>query len=217
MKETDDLSFYENLLLTQIYCDRQLQNSEKNIASIFRSINPIRNGKKLFEFKITDYGFEPDTRFNFSTEWTQDPIDCNSGLFTELFHFQLLKKRENIKNTVSGQEFQGRILVAEIDNTVTDGASEVCSDGLVDVYDYPPIDTWFHLEKNPNGRLLFAWIPKEFVYNANEAIAVNCMDCLYWYDEQQIELKEKEEEFRVDNSEKSFYNKMRQFLRKKKL
>ncbi|WP_163411199.1 hypothetical protein [Flavobacterium ajazii] len=216
MKETDDLSFYENLLLTQIYCDQQLLNSEKNIASIFRSINPIRNGKKLFEFKITDYGYTPGTRFSFSTEWTQDPIDWSSGLFIELFNFQLLKKRENIKTTVSDQEFQGKILVAEIGNTVTDGVSEIWSDGLIDFYDYPPIDTWFHLENNPNGRLLFAWIPIEFVYNATEAMTVNCVDCLYWFDEEQTEQKEKEVERRGDNSEKSFYNKIRQFLRKKK-
>lgn len=213
MRETDNPSFYENLLLTQIYCDQQLLNTEKNTASIFRSINPIRNGNKLFEFEISDYGLEPDTRFNFSTVWKEDPI--SSDLFSELFDFQISKKKEDIKSIISSQEFQGNILVAEIDSTVVDGASEVCSGGLVDIYDLPPIDTWFYHKNGPNGRLLFAWIPKEFTYNATEAIEVNCVDCLYWYKEKQPELKEKKDELLFDNSEKSFYSKIRQFLKKK--
>lgn len=183
MQEIDKTIFYENLLLTQFFCEQQLLNCDKNAASIFRSVNPIHDGKNLFEFKISDYGYEPETRYNFSTEWTQDPLRNGSELYNELFEYQLLKKRENIKRLVSGQKFNGKILVAEIDNTVTDGASEVCSDGLIDIYDCPPIDTWFYLLHNLTGRLLFAWVPKQFVYNANKAIEVNCVDCLHWYDE----------------------------------
>jgi len=183
MKEIDKTTFHENLLLTQIFCKQQLLNCDKNAASIFRSINPIYNGKKLFEYKISDYGYEPETRYCFSTEWTQDPLRNESQLYNELFEFQLLQKRENIKSVVFEQKFNGQILVAEIDNTVTDGASEVCSEGLVDIYDCPPIDTWFYLTHNSTGRFLFAWIPKEFVYNANKAIEVNCVDCLHWFNE----------------------------------
>lgn len=183
MKEIDKTIFYENLLLTQFFCEQNLLNCDKNAASIFRSINPIHNGKKLFEFKISDYGLKPETRYSFSTEWSQDPLRNGSELYNELFDFQLLQKRERITQLVSSQKFNGKILVAEIDNTVTDGASEVCSEGLIDIYDCPPIDTWFYLSQNSTGRLLFAWVPKQFVYNANQAIEVNCVDCLYWYDE----------------------------------
>jgi len=185
MQETDDLTFHENLLLTQIYCGQQLLNCEKNSASIFRSINPFRNGKRVFEFKISDYGFEPGTRYNFSTEWTQDPLRDESSklFFNELFDLQLLQKRENIKGLIYDQEFKGGILIVAIDDTITDGMSEVCSEGLIDVYDCPPIDTWFYLTNNPEGRLLFAWIPKEFTYQANEAINVNCVNCIYWLKE----------------------------------
>ena len=151
-------------------------------SSIFRSINPIRDGKKLFEFKISDYGYEPESRYGFSTEWTQDPTGDEGELYTELFNLQILQKREKIKRLFPGKKFNGKILIAEIDCTVTDGASEVTSEGLVDIYDCPPIDTWFYISNNSTGRLLFAWVPKQFVYNANKAIEVNCVDCLHWYD-----------------------------------
>jgi len=184
MQEIDNPTFLENLRLTQIYCDQQLLNCEKNTASMFRSINPVRNGKKIFEFKISDYGFPSETRYSFSTEWTQDPLSDESSdlFFKELFDLQIQQKREKIKITYD-QEFKGGILIVAIDDTVVDGASEVCSDGLVDVYDCPPIDTWFYLTNNPTGRLLFAWIPREFTYQANEAINVNCVDCIQWFKE----------------------------------
>lgn len=182
MQEIDKVIFNENLLLTQYFCAQRLLNCDKNAASIFRSINPIYDGKKLFEFKMSDYFYEPETRYSFVTEWTQDPLISGSKLYNQLFDFQLLQKREKIKGPISSQKFNGKILIAEIDGTVTDGASEVCSDGLVDVYDCPPIDTWFYLSHNSTGRNLYAWIPKEFVYNASKAIEVNCVDCLHWYD-----------------------------------
>lgn len=185
MNGIDSTLFFENLLLTQFFCERQLLNCDKNAASIFRSINPVRDGKKLFNFKMTDYDFASQTRYSFSTEWTHDPFINESRFYNELFDFQISQKRREIGYEVSEQKFDGRILVAEIDNTVTDGASEVSSEGLIDVYDCPPIDTWFYLTNGSTGRLLFAWIPKQFLYNANEAIKVNCVDCLRWFEEQQ--------------------------------
>jgi len=213
IQETDDPAFHENLLATQIYCDQQLLNCEKNPAAIFRSINPVRNGKKLFEFKIDDYGFEAETRYSFSTEWTKDPFrDEDSDLFfNELFDFQLLQKRENVKGVISGKAFKGRILIVAIDDTVIDGASEVCSEGLIDVYDCPPIDTWFYLTNNPMGRLLFAWIPREFAYQANEAINVNCVDCIRWLQGQVPEV-EKAEQDPTLVVKKTFFERIRQLF-----
>jgi hypothetical protein len=216
MLEIERQIFNENLRLTQIYCAEQLKNCDKNTASIFRSINPVMNGKKIFEFKITDYGFDPENRYSFSTEWTQDPIrDKSSNLFNELFDLQLLKKREKIELIVSNEKFYGKILVAEIDATVTDGASEVSSDGLIDIYDCPPIDTWFHLTHEPPGRLLYAWIPREFVYQADEAIKVNCVDCIQWFE---ITKSSSEEYDNVNtlyqnNPKKSLTEKLRNFFK----
>lgn len=93
---------------------------------------------------------------------------------------QLAQKRNEGGSDVREQKFEGRILIAQIDDTVIDGASEASSDGLIDIYDCPPIDTWFYLTENAGGRILFAWIPKQFINNANDAIEVNCVDCLKW-------------------------------------
>jgi len=213
MLEIETQIFNENLQLTQIYCAKQLENCDKNTASIFRSINPIINGKKIFEFKITDYGFDPEKRYSFSTEWTQDPYrDESSNLYKELFDLQLLQKRENIKLIVNGEKFYGNILVVEIDNSVTDGASEVCSDGLIDIYDCPPIDTWFHLTHESTGRLLYAWIPREFVYQANEAIKVNCVDCIQWFEKIQPD-NEESNQASLGSSKKSLSEKLRNFFK----
>ena len=186
MTEKEKKIFNDNLLLTQIYCAKQLENCDKNSASIFRSINPIINGKKIFEFKITDYGLEPDSRYSFATEWSQDPYrDESSKLYEELFDLQLLEKKEKNRLIDNIEHFNGKILVASIDESVTDGASEVSSDGLIDIYDCPPIDTWFYLTHETSKRLLYAWIPKEFAYQANDAILVNCVDCIQWFERQQ--------------------------------
>jgi hypothetical protein len=199
--------------LTQIYCDKQLLNCDKNAASIFRSINPILNAVNIFEFKISDYGFAPEIRYSFSTEWTQDPLRNDSHLYNELYNLQLLKKREHLEKVVYNKEYKGRILVAQIDCTVTDGASEVSSMGLIDVYDCPPIDTWFYLSDNINDRLLFAWIPNEFVHQANQAIEVNCVDCLSWFNREEPEIVFKKDIPPSDNSPKSFYGWIKQLFK----
>jgi hypothetical protein len=213
MQEINETLFYENLKLSQIYCEQQLLNCDKNTASIFRSINPIINGRNIFEFKISDYGFAPKTRYCFSTEWTQDPLRNGNALYNELFDLQLLKKRDHLGKTLSNKEYNGRILVAQIDCTVTDGASEVSSMGLIDVYDCPPIDTWFYLLDNINERLLFAWIPNEFVYDANQAIEVNCVDCLSWFDEKEPQNKFSKVAQQPDNNPKSFYDIIRKYFK----
>ena len=84
-------------------------NCDKNAASIFRSINPIHDGKKLFVYKISYYGYEPETSYSFSTEWTQDPLRNRSALYNELFDFQLLQKRENIKGLIFLSKIQREI------------------------------------------------------------------------------------------------------------
>ncbi|WP_310395294.1 hypothetical protein [Hymenobacter sp.] len=100
-------------------------------------------------------------------------------LFLNLFEKQHeFKKALNLECVL---KCEGEILAVEIDNTVVDGASEAASEGLVDGYDMPPIDTWFYHAEGDNGMILFAWIPKEFKWFADEAIAVNVVDMLRWF------------------------------------
>jgi len=42
------------------------------------------------------------------------------------------------------------------------------------------------LVKTKETRLVFAWIPDEFVHYANEAVLVNCVDCIQWFEDYTI-------------------------------
>lgn len=94
---------------------------------------------------------------------------------------QLANKRRVVTNN-EGVVVAGRILMIEIDITVVDGASESNSDGFIDIYDAPPIDTWFYIEDTYNGKVLYAWIPNRFVELVEDGIAVNVVDMLCWQD-----------------------------------
>ena len=182
MLSIDKNIFATNLWLTQQYCHIQKTHTEKNNTSIFRSFNPQINGKTIFNFKLSDYGLEENTKFCFLTEWSTDPTETeHEYLYNDLFEKQLTYKKEKITKDSSFTKLEGDILVAKVDTTVIDGASAVVSGGLIDDFDCPPIDTWFYQTQSSEGRLMFAWIPHEFVTFANDAVLVNCVDCINWF------------------------------------
>lgn len=167
--------FLNNLNLTQNYCETQIKKRSKNFASILRSINPIIEGEELFSFNLNKFeGF--DIKDLFLTEWNIELFDKNNFL-PEIFEKQLKYKLDNVN--CEEIKFNGRILVSEYESTVTDGASEVESKGIIDIYDLPPIDTWFYI---CDDGLLYSWIPKDFENLTNNAIEVNCVDILKWMD-----------------------------------
>lgn len=179
MLQIDKALFHKNLLLTQQYCALQLANTEKNNASILRSINPDFGGGPAFNFKLVNHYFIPVDKYQFSMEWTVEPLTDYPKVFLKLFEMQLeIKEGLNLEHI---DEYEGEILVVEIVDTVVDGASESESEGFVDGYDLPPIDTWFYKVEEDNGILLFAWIPKQFQWLIDEAIAVNVVDMLQWF------------------------------------
>ena len=115
------------------------------------------------------------------TQWALDPTEKrNEYLVDQLFQQQISYKESQVSVDTS-RTYQGDILISQIDCTVIDAASEVQSLGLVDIYDMPPIDTWFYLTKTKESRLLYAWIPKEVKHYAEEAVLVNCVDCINWF------------------------------------
>lgn len=177
--------FNHNLEITKEYCHLQINGKEKDIAKVFRSYNPILNEDPLFSFEDVklDFDIEPDINHYTLTYWAIDPTE-DENFYNELFVKQLDFKKERILNTDFEKNLSGKILISEIDYTVTDRVSEIQSLGLFDVCDNPPIDTWFYMMKVKETRLLFAWIPDEFVHYANEAIQVNCLDCIYWFGEE---------------------------------
>lgn len=183
MLKIDKGIFIENLRLTQAYCNLQMNNGETDIAKMFRTYNPNINGKPLFSFRGETFDMElaPGLRHCTLTDWQIDPLE-RGNLIDTLFQEQINFKRQSMLADIE-PTYDGDILVSEIDYTVVDGASEVASLGLVDVYDLPPIDTWFYLARNFETRLLFAWIPGKVKHYANEAVLVNCIDCIKWFRE----------------------------------
>jgi hypothetical protein len=183
MLNIDKQIFADNLRLTQAYCDLQLKNDINDNAKVFRSYNPAYGDKNLFSFETErfDFEIEPNLRHCTLTKWIVDPTG-RENIVDNLFVEQINHKKQFISSIEMDKICPGRILVSQIDCTVIDGASEVQSLGLVDIYDIPPIDTWFFITRTKESRLLFAWIPNEFVHYANEAVEVNCVDCINWAD-----------------------------------
>jgi len=75
----DDEVFKQNLLLTQLYCEQQLHNRDKNYASILRSYNPEVDENPCFEFNQLTY----DLVSYFTSRWTFDPL---SGWYRDFFY-----------------------------------------------------------------------------------------------------------------------------------
>ncbi|TFF35960.1 hypothetical protein [Mucilaginibacter psychrotolerans] len=181
MPEINHEIFAQNLLLTQAYCEMQLANTEKSVAEILRSFNPKCNGQKVFTFKPGEH--EGETMTYFEAGWSVDPWrDDDMVIYNDLFDQQLANKMHVVKLDKRQTSFKGKILIAEVDNTVVDGCSEAHSDGLIDIFDCPPIDTWFYFTKNEYSRLIYCWIPEKFEGQINIAVAVNATDCLRWFE-----------------------------------
>jgi hypothetical protein len=181
MLEIDKAIFDENLLLTQAYCELQLKNTYKNYASILRSFNPVYNGKEILSFELTQHGRELEAGYRFLINWNLDPLDsANDFLYDDLFEKQM-KFKKGVISTSDQKEYNGRVLIVEIDSVIVDGISEFESVGFIDVNDCPPIDTWFYLTRKENSRVLFAWIPEPFEAIVEKGMEVNMLDIFHWY------------------------------------
>lgn len=174
--------FIENLRLTQAYCRLQMQGGPKSNAELFRNYNPFDKGSEQFEFQTKNFEFDvaPGINHFISTKWAIDPTEDETIIDT-LFKGQILFKESQL-STFNDNLYPGKILICQVDSIIPDGVSEAESLGFIDQYDIPPIDTWFYIAHHKYGRLLFAWIPDKFLQVANEAIAVNMIDCIGWFD-----------------------------------
>lgn len=167
----DQQLFEQNLKITQAYCDHQLKNNDKSPAEILRSYNPDCNGQPLFSFKDE------------VSEWALDILTIeNESTLEQYFYSSIDYKRKAMADATEKIDYEGKILKAEF-ITLIDGTSEPESGGFIDVYDLPPIDSWFYVNRNENNALVFyAWIPQEFVALVDFAIATNIVECFYWVD-----------------------------------
>jgi hypothetical protein len=175
MFKIDKKVFDKNLLLTQTYCEMQLANTGKSVAEILRSFNPEYNGKQVFSYK--DDGYK-------QVIWSVNPLDKeNEYLCKSLFENQLQNKMNYIRDSLYGKQFKGIVLVVELNETQLDGGATAYSNGLFDIYDLPPVDTWFYSFKNKNTDILLAWIPEKYMELADEGMSVSLNSGIYWLED----------------------------------
>ncbi len=177
----DKATFNENLNKTQAFCHWRMSDKTLDNATVFRSFNPIFKDRKLFEFQHTQFSLAPVSGFNNLNlaKWTTNPLA--ESIIEQLYTDQLANKNKYVETLLTGPFFKGDILISKIDQTLLDGASEFQSQGFFDTYDLPPIDTWFYMTECQTSRLIFAWVPQQYKSKVNQAILVNCMDCLGWF------------------------------------
>lgn len=75
----------------------------------------------------------------------------------------------------------GRFLLYWPDEQMSDGFSQISSDGFFDIFDAPPWDTWLHYE--PVHHFLVSWVPIALVQHAAIGVSRNEIDCHAWLDE----------------------------------
>jgi hypothetical protein len=171
----DQEIFNQNLRLTQAYCEMQLSNTEKSPAEILRSFNPVSNGLPMFSFKEGQYS----PPFYLAANWLIEPLNAgNESFYTDLFKQQMDYKKSLGLNPFGG--FEGEILVTEIDRVIWDGAVEQDSAGFIDNNDCTPIDTWFYIEEYKGDRLLYSWIPAQYVALVESAMEVRMLRTFCW-------------------------------------
>lgn len=179
--------FKKNLLLTQLYCDIQESNIVANealtdVSSVFRSFMPEIDGKEVMEFGVEKFrtgGTTVDELVK-SACWTIDPL--SEDKYINNFYLEQMAYKEKCLEGVSPNPgYKGNIVVTQVDLTVVDGACEFDSYFFFDLYDLPPIDTWFYLTTTPQTRLLFAWIPDTYCGWVDNAILVNCVEMIGWF------------------------------------
>jgi hypothetical protein len=183
MLKLDPHIFSTNLLKTQQFCQDEMSYvvedpSLIDRASVFRGFNPEINGRELFEYDIRTFE-NADNRRCKIVGWTMEPFYYMDTLLQD----QMAYKDSCLANASFQSAYNGEIIISKIDETVVDGASAMWSYYLFDEFDLPAIDTWFYLTKHNQDRLLFAWIPQAYMHNAQEAIDVNCVDCIGWFKE----------------------------------
>ncbi len=77
----------------------------------------------------------------------------------------------------------GRLLCSEPDVTVSDGVSQLESNGFIDYDDIPACDTWVYGGTDGDlGRYLIAWIPAPLHPLVEQGMEYNCVECVRWLD-----------------------------------
>lgn len=94
-------------------------------------------------------------------------------------------RRELLRGRTSIRLPEGRLLVCQVNESISSGESEHETSGFFDVDDRPPWDTWLWLVPSSTMDVvtLVSWVPIELEAEVSRGIAVNPYGCIYWLTE----------------------------------
>lgn len=91
------------------------------------------------------------------------------------------RRRELLGDRRLDRMSPGRLLVCEINESVSSGESEAETLGFFDIDDRPAWDTWvWRLKRDGDQVTLLSWVPQEFEAVVTRGIEVNPYACIYW-------------------------------------
>jgi hypothetical protein len=180
MLKIDQEEFFASLKITQAYCAQQLQQPwQSEFLALRTSLQPVYRNQQWF---VTALGIKGEAATIELAEWLRQTDPDDPARFADVFTQQLAHKMVASAELAPQVFYPGRILVADYGLNIPDGVVEMETDGFFDEFDLPPIDTWFYNGySEPEGGILFAWIPKQFAGLAQRAIDMQFLDILHWF------------------------------------
>lgn len=90
----------------------------------------------------------------------------------------------------------GRLLVCEVNESISSGESEAETSGFFDINDRPPWDTWIWQLRNVGEEAvtLVSWVPRDLETVVGRGIDVNPYECIRWLTDAPLGIKLSPEE-----------------------
>lgn len=94
---------------------------------------------------------------------------------------ELLPERAK-REQIPVNPYEGRLLLFTPQDSLSDGAATVASEGFFDVDNVPAWDTWLYFD----GHILASWVPPQLIAKVQSGIDVNPEGCIRWADQTAI-------------------------------
>ena len=91
----------------------------------------------------------------------------------------LVRRRAELLPPQAVERREGRLLLFTPQDSLSDGAATVASEGFFDVDNVPAWDTWLYFD----GQTLLSWVPHLLISKVQPGIDVNPEGCIKWADD----------------------------------
>jgi hypothetical protein len=90
-------------------------------------------------------------------------------------------RAELMPSRTVANDSEGKLLLFTPQDSLSDGAATVASEGFFDVDNVPAWDTWIYFD----GQRLLSWVPAQLISRVQSGIDVNPEGCIGWADDGQ--------------------------------